>query len=199
MSAALVAFVTTFALVTIAELPDKTFVATLVLTTRFRPRAVLTGVSIAFAVQALIAAVFGSVLTFLPDPLVSVIVGVMFGVGATMLLREGFRQGEDDSHDAVRAGAAPATFRRSVLTSFGVLFTAEWGDASQLATAGLVARLAQPFAVGLGSFTALVCVAGLAVFLGRKLRDRLRPRLVQRVAGFAFAAFSAVAFASAAL
>lgn len=199
MSAALIAFVTTFALVMAVELPDKTFVATLVLTTRFPAKAVLAGVSGAFAVQALIAVGFGSVLTFLPDQLVSVVVGVLFGVGSAMLLREGFRSGDDDSHDASRGGAAPVAFRRAALTSFGVLFAAEWGDASQLATAGLVARSAQPLAVGLGSFAALVTVAGLAVLLGRKIRTKLRPRLLQRIAGFVFAGFSVIAFGSAVL
>lgn len=199
MSAALIAFVTAFALVMAVELPDKTFVATLVLTTRFPAKAVLTGVAGAFAVQALIAVGFGSVLTFLPDQLVSVVVGVLFGVGAAMLLREGFRSGDDDSHDASRGGAAPATFRRAALTSFGVLFAAEWGDASQLATAGLVARSAQPLAVGLGSFAALVTVAGLAVLLGRKIRTKLRPRLLQRIAGFVFAGLAVLAFGSALL
>lgn len=195
VSAALLAFVTTFALVTAVELPDKTFVATLVLTTRFRNDAVITGVVGAFVLQALIAVGFGSALTFLPDQLVSAIVGVLFGVGAAMLLREGFRTGEDAAHDAARAGA-PVTFPRAALTSFGVLFAAEWGDASQLATAGLVARSAQPFAVGIGAFAALVTVAGVAVLLGRKIRSRLRPRSLQRVAGFVFAGLSAVAFGS---
>ncbi|WP_024876890.1 TMEM165/GDT1 family protein [Saccharomonospora piscinae] len=199
MSAALIAFATTFALVAAVELPDKTFVATLVLTTRFRPKAVFAGVSAAFAVQALIAVGFGSVLTFLPETLVSVAVGVMFGLGAAMLLREGFRavpSEEDATQDAARGGT-PVSFVRAALTSFGVLFAAEWGDASQLATAGLVARSAQPLAVGLGSFAALVTVAGIAVLLGRKIRSRLRPRLLQRIAGFVFAGFSLVALGSA--
>ncbi|EIE97124.1 TMEM165/GDT1 family protein [Saccharomonospora glauca] len=199
MSAALIAFVTAFALVMAVELPDKTFVATLVLTTRFPGKAVLVGVTAAFAVQALIAVGFGSVLTFLPDQLVSVVVGVLFGVGAAMLLREGYRPADDGSHDAARSSATPVTFRRAALTSFGVLFAAEWGDASQLATAGLVARSAQPVAVGLGSFAALVAVAGLAVLLGRKIRTKLRPRLLQRIAGFVFAGLSVLAFGSALL
>jgi putative Ca2+/H+ antiporter (TMEM165/GDT1 family) len=115
------------------------------------------------------------------------------------LLREGYRPADDGSHDAARSSATPVTFRRAALTSFGVLFAAEWGDASQLATAGLVARSAQPVAVGLGSFAALVAVAGLAVLLGRKIRTKLRPRLLQRIAGFVFAGLSVLAFGSALL
>ncbi|ASR33737.1 hypothetical protein BAY61_00640 [Prauserella marina] len=199
MSSALVPFFATFALILAVELPDKTLVATLVLTTRYRARAVLAGVSAAFAVQTTIAVAFGSVLTLLPDRLVSVVVGLMFAAGAIMLLREGFTKGENDEHDAARSGAAPVPFRRAAMTSFAVLFAAEWGDASQLATAGLAARYSQPFAVGLGAFLGLVCVAALAVFLGRKIRGRLRPRLIQRVAGFVFAGFSLFAFATALL
>lgn len=199
MSSALLAFVAAFALVMAVELPDKTFVATLVLTTRFRPKAVLTGVTSAFAIQAVIAVAFGSVLTLLPEQLVSAVVGVLFGVGAAMLLRQGFRRADDGAHDAARMSATPASFGRGALSAFGVLFAAEWGDASQLATAGLAARYAQPLAIGLGSFFALVSVATLAVLLGHKIRGRIRPRVLQRVAGLVFAGFSAFALGSALL
>lgn len=74
-----------------------------------------------------------------------------------------------------------------------MLFAAEWGDASQLATASLAARIGNPIAVGVGSFAALVVVAGLAVFIGGKIRGKIRPKLIQRVAGFAFAGFAAFA------
>ncbi|GAA5158526.1 TMEM165/GDT1 family protein [Amycolatopsis dongchuanensis] len=193
MSTALLALVSTFALVLAVELPDKTLVATLVLTTRFRAWPVFAGVSVAFAVQCVIAVLFGHVLTLLPENAVAGVVAALFGLGAFMLLREGFsRRGEGDE-DAVRSGPAPATFLRSAMTSFGVLFAAEWGDASQLATAGLTARYGQPVAVAIGAFAALVAVAGLAVLLGSKIRSRIRPHLLQRGAGFVFAALALVA------
>ncbi|WP_410647846.1 TMEM165/GDT1 family protein [Amycolatopsis sp. cmx-4-54] len=191
----MLALISAFGLVLAVELPDKTLVATLVLTTRFRAWPVFAGVTAAFAVQSAIAATFGSVLTLLPETLVTVIVAAMFGIGAFMLLREGFRPGKDGGEDASRSGPSPATFFRSALTSFGVLFAAEWGDASQLATASLTARFGNPFAVALGSFVALVAVAGLAVFIGAKVRSRIRPKLIQRVAGFVFAGFSLFALA----
>ncbi|UJW34369.1 TMEM165/GDT1 family protein [Saccharothrix sp. AJ9571] len=193
MSAALLALISTFGLVLAVELPDKTLVATLVLTTRFRAWPVFAGVTAAFAVQSTIAVLFGSVLTLLPETLVSGIVAVMFGVGAYFLLREGFAPAADGEEGAARIGPGPVTFLRSSLTSFGVLFAAEWGDASQLATAGLAARLEQPVAVGVGAFCALVAVAGIAVFVGQKVRSRIRPKLIQRVAGFVFSAFSVAA------
>lgn len=195
MSPAMWALVSAFGLVLAVELPDKTLVATLVLTTRFRAWPVFAGVCAAFAVQCLVAILFGSVLTLLPEPILSGFVAVMFGLGAVMLLRAGFAPAADGTEDGARSGPSVPSFIRSALTSFGVLFAAEWGDASQLATAGLAAKLGNPLAVGLGAFAALVAVAGLAVFVGHKLRSRIRPKLIQRGAGFAFAACSLFALA----
>jgi len=191
LATSLLAFITAFAVVFLVELPDKTMVATLVLTTRYRAWPVFTGVVLAFAVQSVVAAAFGSALTLLPDRVVAGVVALLFGVGAFMLLREGFSR-DDDSAD--EAGArADVPFWRAALTSFGVLFAAEWGDASQLATAGITARYGTPFAVGLGAWLALVAVAGLAVLVGRKLAGRLPTHWIQRVAGVLFAGFGLVA------
>lgn len=190
MAPELIAFGSAFLLVLAVELPDKTLVATLILTTRYRALPVFVGVSAAFAVQCVIAVGFGHVLTLLPDRVVAALVAVLFGVGALLLLREGFTRPDDDVADAARTGPAVVSFRRAALTSFGVLFAAEWGDASQLATAGLTARLQEPIWVGLGAWIALTVVAGIAVLLGAKIRERLRPQLIQRVAGFIFAGFA---------
>ena len=191
MGSAAVAFASAFVLVLAVELPDKTLIATLILTTRYRPLPVFAGVSAAFAVQCVIAVLFGTVLTLLPDRLVAAVVATLFGLGSILLLREGFGRRDDELEDGSRAAPArPASFRRAALTSFGVLFAAEWGDASQLATAGLTARFDAPVSVGVGSWLALVGVGGIAVLLGRKIRERLRPQLIQRIAGLLFAAFA---------
>ncbi|GAA4439762.1 TMEM165/GDT1 family protein [Actinokineospora soli] len=188
MGTALVALLSAFALVFVVELPDKTMVATLVLTTRYRALPVFVGVTAAFAVQVVIAAAFGGVLTLLPDRVVAGVVALLFGIGAVLLLREGFSADDDD--DDTGAPTGPVTFTRAALTSFGVLFAAEWGDASQIATAGLSAKYAAPVWVAAGSFLALVTVAGIAVLVGRAVADRLRPKLIQRAAGLVFAAFA---------
>jgi putative Ca2+/H+ antiporter (TMEM165/GDT1 family) len=193
VATSLIALATTFAIIFLAELPDKTMVATLVLTTRYRAWPVFVGVVSAFAVQCVVAVAFGSAITLLPDQLVAAVVAVLFGVGAFMLLREGFSKPDDDETDAARSGTAATPFLRSALTSFGVLFAAEWGDASQLATAGLTARYGTPVAVGIGAWLALTAVAGIAVLVGRKIAGRIPTHLIQRVAGFVFAAFTLVA------
>ena len=78
-------------------------------------------------------------------------------------------------------------------TTIGVLFAAEWGDLSQLATAGLAARYDAPVSVFVGAWAALLTVSGLAVFLGRKLADRLPIALIRRVAAALFLVFAVFA------
>ncbi|MEU7480118.1 TMEM165/GDT1 family protein [Lentzea sp. NPDC042327] len=187
----MLAFLTAFAVVFLVELPDKTMVATLVLTTRYRAWPVFVGVIAAFAVQTVVGAAFGTAITLLPDRLVAGIVATLFLVGAFLLLKEGFSKEEDSADEAGTRTDVP--FWRAALTSFGVLFAAEWGDASQLATAGITARYGAPLAVGLGAWLALVAVAGLAVLVGRKLAGRLPTHWIQRVAGVVFAVFGVIA------
>jgi Ca2+/H+ antiporter, TMEM165/GDT1 family len=194
VTSALLAFGTAFLVVLAVELPDKTLVATVILTTRYRSAPVFLGVCVAFAVQCVIAAVFGSVLTLLPDKVVAGVVASLFALGAILLLREGFAKHDEDA-DTVANGRrqAQVTFSRAALTSFGVLFAAEWGDASQVAIAGLTARLDAPISVGLGGWVALTSVAGIAILVGRRVQQRLRPQLIQRGAGFVFAGFALLA------
>jgi putative Ca2+/H+ antiporter (TMEM165/GDT1 family) len=188
-----------FGVIVLVELPDKTLVATLVLSTRYRPRPVLLGVAVAFAVQCAIAAAAGGVITLLPRRAVEAVVAVLFAVGAVLLIRESLQPGDDDVELAAAREAAP--FGRIVLTSFGVLFAAEWGDASQIATAGLVARhrgIGHALATGLGAWVALVAVAVLATLIGKLIVRRVPLHLVHRAAGVLFAVFAVVAAISAA-
>jgi len=74
-----------------------------------------------------------------------------------------------------------------------ITFLAEWGDLSQLATAGLTARYDAPLSVFVGALAALLLIAALAVFVGSKLITRLPLRLVRRTAAVLFAAFAVLA------
>ena len=181
---------TTLAFVLPVELPDKTLMATLVLSTRYRPLPVLLGVSAAFAVQCAIAVTAGQLLTLLPERLVAGVVAMLFAIGAVILLRGGGSEEDDEVATARAAHRGPLAV---AATSFGVLFAAEWGDASQLATAALTARYEDPVSVFAGSFVALVTVAALAVALGGVITRRVPLRLVQRVAGLLFAVFALIA------
>ena len=175
---------TAFALIFPVELPDKTFVATLVLATRYRPLLVWIGVSAAFVVQCLVAVVAGGLLSLLPSALVGAVAGTLFLVGAIVLWRGAasadLEETVGEQEAAARTTAEVHGFK-VVATSFGVLFLAEWGDLSQLLTAGLAARYEDPVSVFVGSLLALVAVAGLAVILGRTLLRFVRLSTIRRV------------------
>ncbi len=178
-------FLLTFVLILPAELPDKSLLATVVLSTRHRAHLVLLGVSGAFAVHVVLAVAAGGLLTLLPHRVVEAIVAVLFAVGAGILLR-----GEESDETEP---LPPASTRRVVAVSFGLVFVGEWGDITQIATANLAARYSDPLAVGLGSFLALVTAAALAVSLGNQLTQRVPLRTVQRAAGVLMAVLAGIA------
>lgn len=180
-----------FILVLPVELPDKTLFATLVLATRYPHWPVFVGVGTAFGLQVAIAVTAGSLLSLLPAALVSGVVAALFLVGALLLWRSASDEPEDD--EAATAQREGTSFFRVAAISFGVLFAAEWGDLSQLATAGLAARYDAPVSVFVGSWAALLVVSGLAVFLGKKLADRLPIALIRRVAAGLFLVFAVLA------
>jgi putative Ca2+/H+ antiporter (TMEM165/GDT1 family) len=192
MSIAVIA--TVFALIVPAELPDKTFVATLVLTTRFRALPVFVGAALGLAVQALIAVAAGSAVAQLPKTPVHAVSAGIFALGAALMLRSiGDPDAEERevAEELADAPAEPSTLR-VVTTTFLVLFLAEWGDLTQLLTASLSAKYDDPVSVLLGSAAGLVAVAGLAV-LGGKALLRVLPMLwIRRIAAAAFGVIAVV-------
>jgi Ca2+/H+ antiporter, TMEM165/GDT1 family len=157
-----------FGAIFVVELPDKTFLATLVLSTRYRPVLVWLGVGLAFAVQTTVAVALGKAASLLPQSAVHAFALVMFLAGAVILFREG-RAHHVTSGEEFADKAGDAHGWRAVLASFLVLFAAEWGDLSQLLTLTLVAKYDDPVSVFAGALGALLTVSGLAVIVGRTL------------------------------
>jgi len=187
---------TVFVVIFVAELPDKSLFASLVLGTRYRPLWVWLGVSAAFVVHVVIAVAAGGVLTLLPGRILEVVVAVVFAIGAYLLLRSGASGGaevEGAEEVAVPARTRPnAGARRVLTTSFAVVFVGEWGDITQIATANLAAKYGDPYSVGVGAALGLIAVAGLAVTAGSALLQRVSVTLVRRVAGIILALFAVV-------
>lgn len=189
--------VATFAIILPAELPDKTMVATLVLATRYRALPVWVGVAAAFLVQSLVAVTAGGLLAQLPRRPLLAVTAVLFAIGSAIMWRSAGRAAEEEAEeeeDYGRRVAARGAARgvRAMSTSFLVLFAAEWGDLSQIATAGLVVRYDDPVSVFLGAWIALACIAGLAVIGGRALLAWVPLAIVRRIAGTVFAVLALV-------
>jgi putative Ca2+/H+ antiporter (TMEM165/GDT1 family) len=188
--------VTAFAAVFLAELPDKTMVATLVLSARYRhPWPVWLGVVTAFAVHVTVAVALGSLLRRLPERPVDLVVGLVFLAGAVVLWRD---EGEEVATTEEAGRPLPTSPLRIAVASGSVVLLAEIGDLTQLATAGMASRSGDPVAVWLGAWLALASVAGLAVTLGRAIERRVRLELVRRAASAVFALLGIVSLVSAA-
>jgi putative Ca2+/H+ antiporter (TMEM165/GDT1 family) len=175
-----------FGTIFLVELPDKTFIATLVLSTRFRPLLVWIGVASAFLLQTLVAVTVGGLLAQLPRTPIQVVAALMFLVGGILLIRGAGKADEEEAEteeEFSHKGAATATGVKAVATSFAVLFLAEWGDLSQLFTASMVITHDQPLSVGVGAFAALATVSGMAALLGRALLTRIRLATIRRIGG----------------
>lgn len=78
------------------------------------------------------------------------------------------------------------------VSAFGLIFVAELGDKTQLATAGLAAQQGAPLEVFAGSSLALWSVSLLGIFLGRQLTRYVPLRWVHRAGGVLFLLFSAL-------
>jgi len=116
----------------------------------------------------------------------------LFAVGAFVMIKGGLasRAAEmeleaDEEAEVVGKAAAqnPTSTWKVFATSFVILFTAEWGDLSQLLTAGLAARTGEPVSVFIGSWTALAVVSGIAVIVGSWLRTRVPIWRIRLVSG----------------
>jgi putative Ca2+/H+ antiporter (TMEM165/GDT1 family) len=192
MSIAVIA--TVFGLIVPAELPDKTFVATLVLTTRFRALPVFIGAALGLAVQALIAVAAGSAVAQLPKTPVHAVSAAIFALGAVLMVRsieDPEAEEREVAHELASAPAEPSTLR-IVTTTFVVLFLAEWGDLTQLLTASLSAKYDDPISVFIGSAAGLIAVDGLAVLGGKALLKMLPMLWIRRIAAAAFGAIAVV-------
>jgi putative Ca2+/H+ antiporter (TMEM165/GDT1 family) len=185
---------TAFVVIFLAELPDKSLFASLVLGTRYRPLWVWLGVSAAFIVHVVIACLAGRLLTLAPKRFVEIVVAVLFAFGAYLMLRP--EPMEDEPEEELREVKVPR-FGPVFATSFVVIFIGEWGDITQLATANMVARYDDAVSVGVGAALGLMAAAGLAVTAGARVLRYVPLALVRRIAGLLLALLAVGAVISA--
>jgi putative Ca2+/H+ antiporter (TMEM165/GDT1 family) len=184
---------TVFALIFVAELPDKTMIATLIMGSRYRPVLVWLGATLAFGVHATLAVAVGQLLQLLPHRWVEAVTALLFAAGAAYLLlvpeKEAEEQGEREA-DAARRGL------RTVTLAFVVIFVGEFGDLTQILTANLAAKYHQPVAVFVGAFAGLASVAALGAFGGRALLRVLPLAVIRKAGGVLLAGFAVYSLVS---
>ncbi|MER6059971.1 MULTISPECIES: TMEM165/GDT1 family protein [unclassified Streptomyces] len=174
-----------FGVIFLAELPDKTALAGLVLGTRYRASYVFAGVAAAFLLHVVLAVAAGSVLTLLPQQIVHALTGVLFLGGAAMLLLK-----KDEGEEEIKK-PADQSFWRVAGTGFMLILVAEFGDLTQIMTANLAARYDDPISVGLGAVLGLWAVAGLGIVGGKALMKKVPLRLITQIAALLMLALGA--------
>ena len=175
------AFLGVFALIFLLELPDKTMVAMIVMSTRARPSSIVLGSSAAFVVQTAIAVSAGGLIALLPVHVKDIVVAVLFLGGAGYLLfvpeRTVSAEGEREA-----ASEHAASRVREIGTAFGVIFLGEFGDLTQIQAANLSAKTHRLVEVFAAASVALVCVTFVAAY-GGQLLQRVIPVAKIRVLG----------------
>ncbi len=167
-----------FALVLVSEMGDKTQLLAFSLAARFKkPGWVLLGILIATLTNHFLASYFGSWISeHVPPRTMAAILAILFLVFGFWILKP------DVSDEVEHRSNASALW-----TTAGLFFLAEFGDKTQLVTIALAAKFHSVLLVSLGTTLGMMVADGMAVLLGQHLTDRVPINWVRRfAAGFYF-------------
>lgn len=179
--------------VLLAELPDKTMFASLVLGSRFKPQWVFLGNACAFIVHVTIAVTAGSLLRLAPKTVVESIVAALFLAGAVYLWVTRNNDEEEEGEEEVeRETRTPRHIALAAFgTSFMVIFIGEWGDITQILTANLAAKYHDALSVGIGAVIGLCAASLLAITLGQTLLKYLKVSVLHTIGAIVLLGFAA--------
>jgi putative Ca2+/H+ antiporter (TMEM165/GDT1 family) len=177
--------ISTFTLIALAELGDKSQLVCMTLAVRHRHWPVLLGATAAFTILNALAVLFGAgVAAWLPERLTAGIVAVLFGAFGIHALRN---RDAGEMEEVVEKSGHSIFF-----TTLLLILAAEFGDKTQIAVAGLASSLA-PLPVWLGATAALVIVSALGIWAGRTLLQRFPLVWLHRASGAVFLLFALLA------
>ncbi|HQO28365.1 MAG TPA: TMEM165/GDT1 family protein [Accumulibacter sp.] len=172
------AALTSFTLIVVAEIGDKSQLVCMTLASRHRPMPVLLGALTAFAALNTLAVVFGTaVASWLPEYVVSAVVALLFAAFGLKVLHTTEEKEDED--------VTTKSSRGIFLTTFMLLTVAEFGDKTQLAVAAL-SSTHTPIGVWLGATVALALTSALGILAGRTILQKIPLALLHRISGAFF-------------
>lgn len=179
-------FLSTFGLIFLAELGDKTQLTAMALALRYPWKRIFIGIAAAFTVLNIAAVLVGKLLfMLLPIFWVTLVAALLFFYFGYSTLRHAC---DDEDEDA-----PPPTAADAVRTAFIMIFMAELGDKTQLVTASQAAQhsgsLGGMFSVFISSTLALWLVSLIGIFAGKQLVKVIPVCWIHRTAGFMFIIF----------
>lgn len=173
------AFLTSLAIVVLAEMGDKTQLLAMAFATRYRWQTVMWGVLVATAANHLFAVYVGNYLTVIV-PLVYIKIGaaasfILFGLWT---IRGDELHGEDKH------------FRFNPFWTVAVaFFLAEMGDKTQLATVALAADFNTVIPVWSGTTGGMMIADAVGIVIGIVLNKKIPEKRIKWVAALVFIAF----------
>ena len=174
--------VSTFALVALAEIGDKSQLVCMALAARHRHWPVILGAASAFIALNTLAVMFGAgIALWVPEHVLASFVAVLFGLFGFYALRT---QPGGESESVVER-----SYHGIYLTALLLIFVAEFGDKTQIAVAGLATSMT-PYAVWLGATLALILVSVLGVWFGRTVLQQIPIGWLHRLSGVIFILFA---------
>lgn len=179
------AFLTSFVVIALAEMADKTQLLSLSLALRYRLRDVVMGVAFAIVVLNALAVGLGSAVGhLLPIGPVKIGAGVLFLVfGVWTLVARETPANEGSASASGRSG------RSAALAVAGAFFVAELGDKTQLGALSLAARFESFTPVWLGATLGMLVANALAIGLGVLAGARLPQGWLKYASGALFIGF----------
>jgi putative Ca2+/H+ antiporter (TMEM165/GDT1 family) len=173
------AFLTSTAVVALAEVGDKTQLLAILLATRLkRPVPIIFGILAATIANHFLAALVGAeAASFLDGKWFRILIGVSFvAMGLWTLIPDTFE--DEENRRPARSGA--------FLTTLIAFFLVEMGDKTQLATIALAARFHTVAAVTAGTTLGMLIANVPAVLLGEAAARKLPMRVVHGIAAAIF-------------
>ena len=176
------AFLTSTALVALAEIGDKTQLLSFVLAARLRkPWPIIAGIFVATILNHALAGSVGVwVAQYIPTHWLPWIVGIVFVVFGLWTLKPDTLDDDEAPSEMHPAGA--------FVTTTIAFFIAEMGDKTQLATVALGARFDALVPVVMGTTVGMMAANVPAVLIGEALAHRLPLKAIRWVAAAVFVA-----------
>ncbi len=177
---------TTFGLIALAELGDKTQLTVIALSAGYDRVKVFAGVILAFTLVTGLGVLVGDGLLQLVNPaLVRIIAGLLFVVFGIWIL---LSKTSCDANDSL-------LLRNPLISTFSMIALAEMGDKTQLSAITLSAKYDSPYLVFTGAVLALALISLLGVLLGKKLCEIVPLSKIRVGAGAMFILFGILFFA----
>jgi len=177
--------ITSFLLVTITELGDKTQLTSIALSANSpRPLQTFLGIIVGLTMVTILGTIAGTVMAlYIPTQIIQVVGGAMFLIIGSYLILKYTRLNQINLNSEDQQNV---DFKTPFLKAFTVIFLMEMGDKTQITVIILTALSYNPLFVLIGGISALLLVNSIGVFLGNKISKYFSYRRTAIFSGFLF-------------